>query len=126
MLLWVCSLIKAILCSFNALTDRIAGFIRKNVREIGLVLKVLYVVIMVSYVRCGVFDTLAITVCLMCVAYVVKKTYQNLHNLNEDYIPKPRQRFTKVNKRGLIEVDENRWLEMIQYVYELEEYMQEK
>ena len=110
MKLWVCNLVKAILCGFNALIERVAGFIYKNAREIGTVVKVLYVVVMVAYVKCDAIDTFVITICLMC----------------EDFIPKPRERFTKVNKRGMIEVDRSRWQELIQYVFELEEYMQEK
>ena len=30
---WVCNLVKAILCGFNALVERVAGFIYKNARE---------------------------------------------------------------------------------------------
>ena len=37
---WVCNLLKAILCGFNALVERVAGFIYKNAREIGTVVKV--------------------------------------------------------------------------------------
>ena len=123
---WVCNLLKAILCGFNALVERVAGFIYKNAREIGPVVKVLYVVVMVAYIKCDAIDAFVITICLMCVAYAVKIAYQKLHNMNEDFIPKPRERFTKVNKRGMIEVDRSRWQELIQYVYELEEYIQEK
>lgn len=30
---WVCNLLKAILCGFNALIERVAGFIYKNARR---------------------------------------------------------------------------------------------
>lgn len=102
---------------------KINDSIKKNVKEIGLILKCLYVAIMVSC--CNSFYTALITTVIMLfVSAIVKSVYYYKNKMSETGIPVREKRFTKLDANGYIEVDENRKLEMIQYLYELENYIE--
>ena len=109
---------------YKIVLGKISKFIRKNVKEIASLLKCLYVALMAcmgySFAEAFIF-----TIVMMFLCCVIKIAYQKMNEVDENYIPKKKERFTRLNKRGMIEVDKNREMEMIQYLYELEEYLDE-
>lgn len=108
--------LKAVFANINA-------SFKKNVKEIGIILKCLYVAIMVLY--CNSFVTAIVTtLILMFISSIVKVSYCKANNITVNGFPTRERRYTSVDKDGFITVNENDKFEMIQYMFEIENYLE--
>lgn len=100
--------------------------IRKNVKELGVLAMILYVMCMVMWCDSPVYSVL-ITLAFLFVKDLMKSIYYKINGISEsDGLPTRSKRFTHIDKYGFIEINEEDKMEMIQYLYEIENFIEKK
>lgn len=100
--------------------------IRKNVKELGVLAMILYVMCMVMWCDSPVYSAL-ITLAFLFVKDLMKSIYYKINGISEsDGLPTRSKRFTHIDKYGFIEINEEDKMEMIQYLYEIENFIEKK
>lgn len=100
--------------------------IRKNVKELGILAMILYVMCMVMWCDSPVYSIL-ITLVFLFVKDLIKSIYYKINGISEsDGLPVRSKRFTHIDKYGFIEINEEDKMEMIQYLYEIENFIEKK
>ena len=100
--------------------------IRKNVKELGIIIMIIYVVCMVMWCDSPVYSILY-TLIFLFVKDFVKSVYYKINGISDsDGLPTRSKRFTHIDKYGFIEINEEDKMEMIQYLYEIENFIEKK
>lgn len=100
--------------------------IRKNVKELGILAMIIYVMCMVMWCDSPVYSIL-ITLVFIFVKDLMKSIYYKINGISEsDGLPTRSKRFTHIDKYGFIEINEEDKMEMIQYLYEIENFIEKK
>lgn len=100
--------------------------IRKNVKEIGVLVMIIYVMCMVMWCDSPVYSIM-ITLVFLFVKDLIKSIYYKINGISEsDGLPARSKRFTHIDKYGFIEINEEDKMEMIQYLYEIENFIEKK
>lgn len=100
--------------------------IRKNVKELGILAMIIYVMCMVMWCDSPVYSVL-ITLVFLFVKDLMKSIYYKINGISEsDGLPTRSKRFTHIDKYGFIEINEEDKMEMIQYLYEIENFIEKK
>lgn len=74
-----------------------------------------------------VFDSnLFIPIIIYCIASIIRRVSDIMIGIKEDTFPTPRERFTTVNEDGEASVKDQRIYELIIYVAEVEDWLQNK
>lgn len=117
------TIIKSILKQYKEGLNRT---IRKNTKEIGICVMILYVAFMVMYCQ-TITQAILYTVVFLFVKDFVKSVYYKINGISDtDSFPVRSKRFTKIDKYGFIEVNEDDKMEIIQYLYEIENFIEKK
>ena len=99
---------------------------RKNVKELGILAMILYVMCMVMWCDSPVYSVLN-TMIFLFLKDLVKSVYYKINGISEsDGLPTRGKRFTHIDKYGFIEINEEDKMEMIQYLYEIENFIEKK
>ena len=99
---------------------------RKNVKELGILAMILYVMCMVMWCDSPVYSIM-ITLAFLFVKDLMKSIYYKINGISEsDGLPTRNKRFTHIDKYGFIEINEEDKMEMIQYLYEIENFIEKK
>lgn len=100
--------------------------IRKNVKELGVLVMIIYVMCMVMWCDSPVYSVLN-TMIFLFLKDLVKSVYYKINGISEsDGLPTRSKRFTHIDKYGFIEINEEDKMEMIQYLYEIENFIEKK
>lgn len=100
--------------------------IRKNVKELGILAMIVYVMCMVMWCDSPVYSVLN-TMIFLFLKDFVKSIYYKINGISDsDGLPTRSKRFTHIDKYGFIEVNEEDKMEMIQYLYEVENFIEKK
>ena len=117
------TIIKSILKQYKEGLNRT---IRKNTKEIGICVMIIYVACMVMYCQ-TITQAILCTVAFLFVKDFIKSVYYKINGISDtDGFPVRSKRFTKIDKYGFIEVNENDKMEIIQYLYEIENFIEKK
>lgn len=100
--------------------------IRKNVKELGILAMIVYVMCMVMWCDSPVYSVLN-TMIFLFLKDFVKSIYYKINGISDsDGLPTRSKRFTHIDKYGFIEINEEDKMEMIQYLYEVENFIEKK
>lgn len=100
--------------------------IRKNVKELGVLVMILYVICMVMWCDSPVYSVIN-TMIFLFLKDLVKSVYYKINGISDsDGLPTRSKRFTHIDKYGFIEINEEDKMEMIQYLYEIENFIEKK
>lgn len=100
--------------------------IRKNVKELGVLVMIIYIMCMVMWCDSPVYSVLN-TMIFLFLKDLVKSVYYKINGISEsDGLPARSKRFTHIDKYGFIEINEEDKMEMIQYLYEIENFIEKK
>lgn len=116
----------------NVFADEICYIIRQacNIirREISLILAVLFIVVcnyIISDISGYIWRILALAVLCIVMLYIRNVVYK-LSGKDENGIPVRNRRFTATDKDGFIVLKPDDYLEAVQYLYEMEQYLDGK
>ena len=97
----------------------------KELNKVAVILQILIPVVIAGS-EYGVTGKVVLSACLVCLSRYIIRIWETL-NSTVDGIPIPEKRFTVVDNRGFISLEnQDDYPELIQYVNELENYLQSK
>lgn len=97
----------------------------KELNKVAVILQILIPVVIAGS-DYGITGKVVLSACLVCLSRYIIRIWETL-NSTVDGIPIPEKRFTVVDNRGFISLEnQDDYPELIQYVNELENYLQSK
>lgn len=97
----------------------------KELNKVAVILQIL-IPVAISGSDYGIAGKVVLSACLVCLSRYIIRIWETL-NSTVDGIPIPEKRFTVVDNRGFISLEnQDDYPELIQYVNELENYLQSK
>ena len=119
-------LLRVIYLSLFEIVMQVAYQIKKNLGNIAVLLQVL-IPVAIAKVTNSITVMVLLSICFMLIVDLLKKVSNKLNNTTGEGIPVSNKRFMSADKDGFVWLDNQEELsEALQYLYEIESYLDSK